>query len=87
MLPYADRGEATVLGHMKRAIEFNLERSGAHGLPCGLSADWNDCIRLGERGESVFVAFQLRYALAVYLEICQLLADPSRAVLGARAPR
>ena len=75
VLPYADRGEATVLGHMKRAIEFNLERSGAHGLPCGLSADWNDCIRLGERGESVFVAFQLRYALAVYLEICQLLAD------------
>ena len=77
VLPYADRGEATVLGHMKRAIEFNLERSGAHGLPCGLSADWNDCIRLGERGESVFVAFQLRYALQVYLEICQLLADPS----------
>jgi len=75
VLPYADRGEATVLGHLKRAIEFNLERSGAHGLPCGLSADWNDCIRLGERGESVFVAFQLRYALAVYLEICELLAD------------
>jgi cellobiose phosphorylase len=75
LLPYADRGEATVLGHLKRAIEFSLERSGAHGLPCGLSADWNDCIRLGERGESVFVAFQLRYALRVYLEICQLLAN------------
>jgi cellobiose phosphorylase len=61
------------LGHLKRAIEFSLERSGAHGLPCGLHADWNDCIRLGHRGESVFVAFQLRYALAVYLEICLLL--------------
>jgi N,N'-diacetylchitobiose phosphorylase len=35
----------------------------AHGLPCGLSADWNDCIRLGAAGESTFVAFQLRYAL------------------------
>ena len=73
VLPYADKGEATVMNHMKRAIQFNLERSGAHGLPCGLSADWNDCIRLGQRGESVFVAFQLRYALAVYLEICRLL--------------
>ena len=75
VLPYADKGEATVMGHMKRAIQFNLERSGAHGLPCGLSADWNDCIRLGQRGESIFVAFQLRYALRVYLEISGLLAE------------
>ena len=73
ILPYADQGEDTVLGHMKRAIQFNLKRSGANGLPCGLSADWNDCIRLGQHGESIFVAFQLRYALAVYLEICRLL--------------
>jgi cellobiose phosphorylase len=75
VLPYADKGEATVRGHMKRAIQFNLERSGVHGLPCGLSADWNDCIRLGQQGESIFVAFQLRYALRVYLEICRLLAE------------
>ncbi len=62
-LPYADAGEASVLGHLRKAIEFNLERSGAHGLPCGLHADWNDCIRLGEKGETVFVAMQLRYGL------------------------
>ena len=74
ILPYADKGEDSVLGHLRRAIEFNLTRSGVHGLPCGLSADWNDCIRLGEKGESVFVAFQLRYALAVYLEVSTLLA-------------
>ena len=73
VLPYADQGEATVLGHMRRAIEFSQERSGAHDLPCGLFADWNDCIRLGDKGESVFVAFQLRYGLAVYLEVCGLL--------------
>jgi cellobiose phosphorylase len=73
VLPYGDAGEDTVLGHMKRAILFNLDRSGAHHLPCGLSADWNDCIRLGHQGESVFVAFQLRYALRVYLEACQIL--------------
>jgi N,N'-diacetylchitobiose phosphorylase len=73
VLPYADKGEATVLGHLRRAIEFNLEHSGAHGLPCGLSADWNDCIRLGEKGETVMVAFQLRFALATYAEICGLI--------------
>jgi len=83
-LPYADRGEATVLGHMKRAIEFNQERSGAHGLPCGLSADWNDCIRLGAKGESIFVAFQVRFALAVYLEVCGLLGDQAEEEKWAR---
>jgi len=73
VLPYADRGEATVLGHLKQALEFTLKRSGVHGLPCGLSADWNDCLELGQEGETVFVGFQLRYALKIYGEICELL--------------
>jgi len=73
VLPFADRGEASVLDHLRRAIEFSLERSGAHGLPCGLYADWNDCLELGQRGETIFVAFQLRFALKTYLEICALL--------------
>ncbi|MBN1763896.1 MAG: hypothetical protein JW860_01455 [Sedimentisphaerales bacterium] len=76
VLPYADKGEASVLGHMRRAMEFNLERSGAHGLPCGLYADWNDCLELGLKGETVFVAMQLRYALKTYIEICNLLKKP-----------
>ena len=76
-LPYADQGKDTVLGHLRRAIEFNLERSGEHGIPCGLAADWNDCLVLGYKGESVFVAFQLRYGLATYIEIAEkfLLTD------------
>ena len=37
VLPYADQGEATVFGHLRRALEFNLERTGKHGLPCGLA--------------------------------------------------
>ncbi|MDZ7262101.1 MAG: N,N'-diacetylchitobiose phosphorylase [candidate division KSB1 bacterium] len=76
VLPYADKGEDTVLGHMKQAILFNLTRTGAHGLPCGLSADWNDCLQLGYQGESVFVAFQLRYALQTYIEVCSMLDKP-----------
>ncbi len=79
-LPYADGGAATVFGHLRRAIEFSLERSGAHGLPCGLHADWNDCLRLGEKGESVFVAFQLRLALATYIDLASRLGEPAEAV-------
>ncbi|TVR40345.1 MAG: N,N'-diacetylchitobiose phosphorylase [Bacteroidia bacterium] len=73
VLPYADKGEDTVLNHMKKAIMFSLERTGKRGLPCGLLADWNDCLELGHAGESVFVALQLYYALGVYAEITEML--------------
>ncbi len=76
VLPYADKGEDTVVGHLRRAIQFNLDRSGSHGFPCGLSADWNDCLQLGQDGETIFVAFQLRYALKEYIEICTMLNKP-----------
>jgi N,N'-diacetylchitobiose phosphorylase len=79
VLPYSDRGEDTVFGHMKRAIQFSLERSGAHGLPCGLRADWNDCLRFGHKGESVFVALQLRLALRVFMETALLIGKPDEA--------
>ncbi len=79
VLPYADHGEATVFGHLRRALAFNLERTGRNGLPCGLSADWNDCIRLGYRGESVFVAFQVRLGLSVYADIAERLGQPAEA--------
>jgi len=79
VLPYADKGEATVFGHLRRALEFNLERTGKHGLPCGLEADWNDCLRLGYHGESLFVAFQVHYGLEVYAEVAGLLNKPDEA--------
>ena len=79
VLPYADAGRATVLGHLRRALEFNLDRTGAHGLPCGLSADWNDCLRLGYRGESLFVAFQLRLGLTTYAGIAERLGRSDEA--------
>jgi N,N'-diacetylchitobiose phosphorylase len=79
VLPFADRGEATVLGHLRRALEFNLARTGAHGLPCGLAADWNDCLRLGYEGESLMVAFQLRLGLTVYAGIAERLGQPDEA--------
>jgi cellobiose phosphorylase len=79
VLPYADQGEASVFGHLRRALEFNLERTGRNGLPCGLSADWNDCLKLGYYGESLFVAFQVRLGLTTYAEIAEQLGEPEEA--------
>jgi cellobiose phosphorylase len=73
VVPYADRGRATVFGHLRHALEFNLARTGRHGLPCGLKADWNDCLKLGYKGESVFVTFQVRLGLQTYADIAQRL--------------
>ena len=73
LLPYADHGQASVLGHLRRALEFNLERTGRNGLPCGLAADWNDCCKLGYTGESVMVAFQVCYGLSIYQGIAERL--------------
>ena len=63
VIPFANRDEGTVYEHLKRAITFSLERLGPHGMPAGLYADWNDCLRLGKDGESVFVAFQFVLAM------------------------
>lgn len=79
ILPYSDQGEASVFGHLRRALEFNLERSGKNGLPCGLHADWNDCVKMGYFGESVMVAFQVRYGLLTYAQIADRLALPEEA--------
>jgi cellobiose phosphorylase len=79
VVPYADKGRATVLGHLRRALEFNLERTGKNGLPCGLLADWNDCLKLGYKGESVFVTFQVRLGLKTYAGIAGELGRPREA--------
>ncbi len=79
VVPYADKGKGTVFAHLRRALEFNLERTGKHGLPCGLLADWNDCLKLGYKGESVFVTFQVRMGLEIYADIADTLGRPKEA--------
>ena len=65
VIPFADRDEGTVYEHLKRAVDFSLNHLGPHGMPAGLYADWNDCLRLGANGESSFVAFQFYYAFTI----------------------
>jgi len=75
VLPFANKGEGTVYEHLKRAISFSMERLGTHGLPAGLYADWNDCLRLGKNGETVFVAFQLYYAITILEKFAEYKED------------
>ena len=42
-----------------------MNHLGRHGMPAGLYADWNDCLRLGKDGESTFVALQFYYAMTI----------------------
>ena len=65
VIPYANKEEGTVYDHLKRAIQFSMDHLGDHKMPAGLHADWNDCLRLGKKGESTFVAMQLYYAFTV----------------------
>ncbi len=76
VIPYANEGEeGTVYDHLKRAIQFSMERLGDHQMPAGLHADWNDCLRLGKKGESTFVAMQLYYAMTVLRGFAKDLGD------------
>lgn len=64
-IPFANQGSGSVYEHLKRAIGFSAGRLGVHGMPAGLYADWNDCLRLGAEGESTFVAFQFYQAMGI----------------------
>ncbi len=65
VIPFANKDEGTVYEHLKRAIAFSMNHLGPHGMPAGLYADWNDCLRLGEQCESTFVALQFYLAMSI----------------------
>lgn len=75
VIPYANKDEGTVYDHLKRAIDFSMNRLGPHGLPAGLYADWNDCLRLGENGESTFVAMQFYLGMTILKKFAEYKND------------
>ena len=75
VIPFANKDEATVYEHLKRAIAFSENHLGKHGMPAGLYADWNDCLRLGKDGESTFVALQYYYAMTILREFADYKED------------
>lgn len=75
VIPFANKDEGTVYEHLKRAIDFSMKHLGPHGMPAGLYADWNDCLRLGKNGESSFVAFQFYYAMTILKKFAEYKND------------
>jgi len=70
MVPYHDRGEARLLEHCVRAVEFVLGRKSARGLPLILNGDWNEALdHLGRegKGESIWLAMFLVYVMKRFI--------------------
>ena len=75
VIPFANKDEGSVYEHLKRAIQFSLDHLGPHGMPAGLYADWNDCLRLGANGESSFVALQFYFAMGILKKFAECKQD------------
>lgn len=75
VIPFANKDEGTVYEHLKRAIDFSMNHLGIHGMPAGLYADWNDCLRLGKDGESTFVAMQFYLAMSILRQFAEYKED------------
>ena len=59
VIPFYDEGEATLLGHIERALDFMENHRGAHGLCLIKFGDWNDSLTaVGKKGkgESVWLS-------------------------------
>ncbi|MEZ0535675.1 GH36-type glycosyl hydrolase domain-containing protein [Caldicellulosiruptoraceae bacterium PP1] len=70
---YADEGSDTVYNHLKAALEFSWRKLGPHGITLGLNADWNDCINLKGKGESVWSSMLYHKALVEFIRLANFL--------------
>lgn len=77
VVEYADKGSGTVYEHLLRAIEYSLSQLGPHGLCLGLAADWNDCLNLKGRGETIFSTFLLLRAIRELLTVLEVFPTAS----------
>jgi len=78
--------EAPLLEHLKRCIQYTLDRLGPHGLPLIGRADWNDCLNLNtfsaEPGESFQTAThqdgtvaESIFIAALFIRACKALEE------------
>ena len=54
----AEGSETPLRDHLRRCIDFTLDRLGPHGLPLIGRADWNDCLNLNVFSDSPGESFQ-----------------------------
>lgn len=71
VVPYADKDETTVYEHLKMALEFSWRKRGPHHLLLGMAADWNDCINLKGKGESIWSTFLYFRGLSEFIELAK----------------
>lgn len=79
--PFRDEGEATVLGHMDRALDFLESNKGEHNLLLIKFGDWNDSLTgVGKegRGESVWLSIAYAQALYEMAELAKFLGMPEK---------
>jgi cellobiose phosphorylase len=79
---WADGGDATVWGHLDRAVEFTLTNRGPHGLPRAGFADWDDTLNVDHgsgKAESVFTAMLFCRAVLDLAELCDFLRRDAEA--------
>jgi cellobiose phosphorylase len=50
--------ESTLYEHLRRSVQYTLDRLGPHGLPLIGRADWNDCLNLNCFSETPGESFQ-----------------------------
>jgi cellobiose phosphorylase len=59
-VPFDNRpgSEKSLVEHLRRSMQYTLERLGPHGLPLIGRADWNDCLNLNTFSEEPGESFQ-----------------------------
>lgn len=75
VVPYTDKEEDNVYNHLKKALEFSWSKRGPNGLLLGLAADWNDCINLKGKGESIWSTLLYFKGLTEMIELAQRLGN------------
>jgi cellobiose phosphorylase len=79
-VPFYDGGNDSVLGHIRRALDFLENNRGAHGLCLIKFGDWNDSLTgVGKegRGESVWLSQACAEALRLMSEMMRHLGRPA----------
>ncbi len=86
-ISYIDKGSDSVYGHLLKSVDFSLNNLGPHGLCLGLAADWNDCINLYGKGQSVWSTILLVKSLDEIIQLADYAGKKADALKLAKLKR
>ena len=78
IVPFYDKGEASVYEHMIKAVDYCLSQTTERGLPKIMNGDWNDTLdKVGPKGkgETIWGAQFLAYIIKKTLHLLELKQD------------